>query len=158
MKRILLNTFIVSLISFNAAAVSADDSLIALNKAEQLVASLPEEGNYQKNDGKHRDQVFSILEDAVKAFKESTEDQLLLDQIVKLASAMNKKDSEQYSSELISSLVDFRSPELQSNPASKKRREQFESATKKLSAKDASALKQSIQNVLRAKYDGNGAK
>ncbi|WP_413575392.1 hypothetical protein ACLVWU_13795 [Bdellovibrio sp. HCB290] len=157
MKNIFLIALIFSLISFKAAAVSADDSLIALNKAEQLVTSLPEEGRYQDSDSKNRDKIFDILEKSVKAFKDAPEDQLLLDQIVKVASAMNKKDTEQYSSELVLVLFDYSEPEFKNKSAAiKKRQEQYDTALKKLSPVDAAALKKSIQNFIRSKHQGNG--
>lgn len=163
MKNILVLALLFSLISFKALAVSADDSLIELKTAEKIIATLPNMGEYKPKDKdgdkvtKDQDKAFKIIEDAVKAFQESPEDQLLLEQILLVTSQMNKKDPTQWASELVSPLVDKDRKEFKNKPAAfKARTEKVEKALKKLPPKDAADLKKSIQNVLRERREGNG--
>ncbi|UYL09751.1 hypothetical protein B9G69_004075 [Bdellovibrio sp. SKB1291214] len=163
MKNVLVLALLFSLISFKALAVSADDSLMELKTAEKIIATLPDMGEYKPKDKdndkvvKDQDKAFRIIEDAVKAFQESPEDQLLLEQILLVTSQMNKKDPTRWGSELVSPLVDKDRPEFKKNPALfKTRTEKVEKALKKLPPKDAADLKKSIQNVLRERREGNG--
>ncbi|QLY24566.1 hypothetical protein [Bdellovibrio sp. KM01] len=163
MKKALILTLIFSSISLRAAAVSADDSLMALQKAEQIIATLPTDGEFKKNDPqskklqKDQDKAFDILSDAIKAFKESPEDQLLLEQILKVTSAMNKKDPTRYATEMVSELFNYELPEFKGKPVKiKKRQEQYQAALKKLPPKEAAELHKAIQNFVRSANEGNG--
>ncbi|QDK46387.1 hypothetical protein DOM22_15045 [Bdellovibrio sp. ZAP7] len=168
MKKALILTLIFTSIGLKAAAVSADDSLVALQKAEQIIATLPTDGEFKKNDPqskklqKDQDKAFDILTDAIKSFKESPEDQLLLEQILKVVSAMNKKDPTRYATEMVSELFNYELPEFKDKQHKplvakiKKRQEQYQAALKKLPPKEANELHKAIQNFVRSANEGNG--
>ncbi|MEK2687935.1 hypothetical protein [Bdellovibrio sp. GT3] len=149
MKTFMVTAILTLSITFNAVAVSADQSLIDLKKAETIITALPDMYKYQSLDKendpvlKQQDKAFKILEEAVKAYLESPEDQLLLAEILKIASASNKKDPWVYASEIVS-------------PIAVKQRARFEKALKTLPSSEASNLQKSIQNAIRENSKGNG--
>ncbi|WP_413584941.1 hypothetical protein [Bdellovibrio sp. HCB274] len=149
MKTIVLTSLLTIFITLNAGAVSADQSLMDLKRAEKIFSTLPDMGKYKPEDRdndkvtQQQDKGFKILEDAVKAYLESPEDELLLEEILKVAVASNKKDPTVYASEIVS-------------PIASKQKARLDKVLKKLPGKDATDLQRTIQNSLREQSNGNG--